>query len=109
MFAFDEIFEFELKNHQGTTNPSDLARTWHWVILWLEDKCSMEKTMERNMESDLMAGYNPAGLCINSQRAAINEFRTRYILDFSKMMDMSPRDANLWAWNDMVKRGVITR
>lgn len=75
--------------------------------MWFTDKENMIVTMERNMQADLNAGYDPMGNSIRRQRAEIEEYRTNFHAKVHELTTMDEKKADRWCYYDMRKRGVI--
>ena len=78
-----------------------------WFELWFDDKKSIISTMERNIQSDLDAGYDPLGHIITKQVDDLNDYIDQFNYDIEMLGMMSEKEINHWCYLDMKKRGVI--
>lgn len=80
-----------------------------WVGMLLDDIDSIENCMRRNMQSDIEAGYNPAGLAIRREIEELNDYIEYKNNTIIKIRDMDENKAQRWAYWELVRKGAITR
>lgn len=76
--------------------------------IWYADKSSMLDTMVKNMTSDLDAGYNYFGDCIQRQIKSIEEYKKSFDNDMKWLGVMDEKQSEHWCKFDLLRRGVIT-
>lgn len=78
-----------------------------WFDVWIEERCSMQETMLRNMHADIDAGWSFWGECVQKQMNDLDKL----VEDYEKTMDMfktmEDKDVNRWCFYDLKKRGAI--
>lgn len=80
-----------------------------WFEMWYDDKECVLKTMIKNLASDLNAGYNYFGKCVERQKRDIAEYKEEFDNQLMSFAQMDEKTRNRWCYYDMLKRGVITR
>ena len=78
-----------------------------WFVMWCEDKQSIMETMERNMASDLDAGYKFFGEIIQRQIRELTAYRDAYNAELDKIAEMDPSRVNHYCYVKLVKAGAI--
>ena len=78
-----------------------------WFEMWFDDKKSIISTMERNIQSDLDAGYDPLGHIITKQVDDLNDYIDQFNYDIEMLQMMTEEETNHWCRLDMKKRGAI--
>lgn len=78
-----------------------------WFVMWCEDKQSIMETMERNMASDLDAGYKFFGESIQRQIRELTAYRDAYNAELDKIAEMDPSRVNHYCYVKLVKAGAI--
>ncbi len=80
-----------------------------WLKIWMDDRQGLMDTMARNMASDLAAGYDYFGRCIQKQIADLNAYRAEYDAELMRFAGMTDGEVARWCYFDLLRRGAITR
>lgn len=78
-----------------------------WFEIWFQDKQDMINTMRRNLQSDLEAGYDPAGHCIRKQVVELEEYEHGFDVQMDLFKNMDDAQVARWCYYDLKKRGAI--
>lgn len=81
----------------------------NWFELWMDDKESVLATMVKNLASDLEAGYNYFGACVQRQKETIDAYKAEFDRQLMSFADMDEGKRNRWCYYDLLRRGAITR
>jgi len=79
-----------------------------WFEMWFEDKQNILNTMVHNMASDLEAGYDYFGNCIQNQKKMIDEYKAQFDAEMDSFYEMDDAKVQRWCYYNMKKRGVIS-
>lgn len=80
----------------------------NWFEIWFQDKLDIIEIMNKNMQSDLDAGYDPNGHSIRKQVVEIEEYRMKFENQMEAFKYMDQAKINHWCYYDLKKRGVIS-
>lgn len=83
--------------------------TEKWFQMWMDDKESIIRTMERNMNNDLSVGYDPNGQSITEQKKSLADYVRDFHDTLMSFADMDEKKRNRWCYYDLIRRGVIER
>lgn len=78
-----------------------------YVEMWHDDKNCVIKTMVRNMNADMQAGYNWLGKSIQQQLNDITAYSVNYEREVAILATMTPEAQQRWCKRDLIKRGAI--
>lgn len=79
----------------------DYAQIWH------DDKKSIIKTMVKNVNADIQAGYNWLGKSIQQQLNDITAYTANYEREVAILTTMTFEAQQRWCKRDLIKRGAI--
>lgn len=79
-----------------------------WFEIWFQDKNDILNCMIKNMASDLNAGYNYFGNCIQKQLHAIEEYKNQFDSEMDAFYEMDENKVQRWCYYNLKKRGVIS-
>lgn len=85
-----------------------MATGGRYFQMWQDDARAMLMTMARNLSSDLLAGYNPAGQCIRRQVEDLAAYRVRYERRLEELKMLAGADVEKWCRADLRRRGAIS-
>lgn len=78
-----------------------------YVEMWHDDKKSIIKTMVKNMNDDIQAGYNWLGASIQRQIHEITAYTVNYEREAAILRAMTYEAGQRWCKRDLIKRGTI--
>lgn len=78
-----------------------------YVELWHYDKKCIIKTMVKNMNDDIQAGYNWLGKSIQQQINEITAYTVNYEHETAMLATMTPETQQKWCKRDLIERGAI--
>lgn len=78
-----------------------------WAEMWEQDKKAVLATMYKNMAADLDCGYDPMGMSIQNQKAAIADYERQIHEAWDRFVYMTEEQVDKWCFYDLKKRGVI--
>lgn len=78
-----------------------------WFDIWCEDKKSILETMQRNLQSDLDAGYNPNGQSVIKQKIMIANCKNDIEKKMKEFANMTEAEVNRYCYYALVRSGAI--
>lgn len=78
-----------------------------YVEMWHDDKNCVIKTMVRNMNADMQAGYDWLSMAIQEQLATITTYTVEYKKQSRALEFMTNNDAQKWCKRDLIRSGTI--
>ena len=78
-----------------------------WFGIWFADRMSMLETMQRNLISDIEAGYNPNGNSVTKQKKEIENYRKGFYSAMDEIRFMTEEQTQHYCFYDLKKRGAI--
>ena len=80
-----------------------------WLEVWIDDWESLIETQNRNIQSELQAGFKWTGQHVQHEVKILKEFDSKYRDGLEKFKYMDEREVQRWCYFDLLKRGAITR
>lgn len=79
----------------------------NWYRIYLQDRRAMLDTMQRNLLSDLDAGYSPQGQSVTTQRKRIDDFKKEFASAIDMLRTISANEREYWCYCELLTLGAI--